>query len=87
MDRPGFRCRPVRDHRSVAKQIEHSSQRSFAHRHRHGGPSIDGIHAANEPVGRTQGHTTNPITAKVLLHFAGEANAHTLDFAVDFQAL
>ena len=44
-------------------------------------------HAADQAVGRAQGHAADAIAAEVLLDFAGQVDLHALDVAVDRQGV
>ena len=64
----------------VAKDVEHATQGGLTDRDRDGGTGVVDRHAAGQAVRGGHRHRSDPVVAKVLLHFAGQRLlAFTLD--------
>ena len=71
----------------VAEQVEDPAQRLAADRHAHRAAGVDHRHAADQAVGRAQGHATDAVAAEVLLDLARQVDLDPLDLALDLQGV
>src|SRR5262249_52336120 len=69
----------------VAQQVEHPAECLLTDRHLDRGAGVGYLHAADEAVGRAQGHAADAVATEVLLHLAGEADANALVLGVDLE--
>ena len=71
----------------LAEQVEDAPQRLLADGHGHGSTGVGDRHAADQAVGRAEGHAADAVAAQVLLHLAGQADGHALEIALDAQGV
>jgi hypothetical protein len=60
-----------------------AAERGLAHGHRERGAGVDHRLAANQAVGRAEGHAANLAAAEMLLHLADQVDGDALLVAVD----
>ena len=65
----------------LAENVQHPSERFTAHGNGDGGPRIEDVHAAYEPVRRLHRHRANAVLAEVLLDFNGHLDVVGRHFA------
>ena len=71
----------------IAQQVKDATQRRLPDGDGDGRTRVDDVHAADQAVGRAQGHAAHATASQVLLHFTGQADLDPLALMVDLDGV
>src|SRR5262249_37075237 len=69
----------------LAEQVEYAAKRFLADGNLDGLAGVQHVHAAHQPVRRSECNRTDSIPAQVLLNFAGQVDFHALVITVNLE--